>query len=338
MPKRLTTADFIAKAQAIHGMQTYSYHQVVYRAARLKVLIDCPHHGSFEQTPNSHLNGSGCASCGYKRVHDAKMKGEADFFKEAGAVHQSKYSYHPNSYKGGRLPITITCPLHGPFQQLPSNHLKGHGCAQCGTKITSAAKLKGLSYFLEKAHAVFSTRYDYSKVELVTLSLAVTIICSVHGEFKKKPHEHLLGQGCPKCSARICRAASRSGWIEVQNGRKAMLYVLELSNERELFYKVGITFNLIKRFGSRRMPYSWRVIARYESDDAAMIYTLEKHLHRQLSKYRYQPSIAFGGHKECYTRVRPILSLLPIEAVAEKEWVGNISAQSELPLQLPLFM
>ena len=30
-----------------------------------KVVIVCSEHGDFEQTPSSHLNGSGCPQCGF---------------------------------------------------------------------------------------------------------------------------------------------------------------------------------------------------------------------------------------------------------------------------------
>jgi hypothetical protein len=125
--------------------------------------------------------------------------------------------------------------------------------------------------------------------------------------------------------------------MEVQKGRKALLYVIELRNEREQFFKVGITFDLRKRFYSSRLPYSWRVVARLESNDAAFIYSFEKHIHRQLVKFRYQPLVAFGGHMECYSSVGPILSLLPKDVVVEREWIEKKQASSVSFQQLDLF-
>lgn len=34
-----------------------------YKQNKVKVNIICPVHGSFFQTPNSHLNGHGCRKC-----------------------------------------------------------------------------------------------------------------------------------------------------------------------------------------------------------------------------------------------------------------------------------
>ena len=113
---------------------------------------------------------------------------------------------------------------------------------------------------------------------------------------------HLRGQNCQKCSIRVHHAAS-----------------------------------LRKRFHSTCMPYTWRVVARLESGDAASIYSFEKHMHRQLAKFRYRPQVAFGGHMECYRSVEPILGLLPMEAVVESEWIEKKAVISSSFKQLNLF-
>ena len=41
----------------------YTYENVVYEGSHSKVNINCPLHGSFFQTPASHLRGNGCSLC-----------------------------------------------------------------------------------------------------------------------------------------------------------------------------------------------------------------------------------------------------------------------------------
>ena len=53
--------------------------------------------------------------------------------------------------------------------------------------------------FIERARKVHGDKYDYSKAEYVNSSTKVCIICPVHGEFWQTPHNHLKGNGCPKC-------------------------------------------------------------------------------------------------------------------------------------------
>jgi hypothetical protein len=76
MAKRtLSTVEFIAKAEAVHGVGRYDYSQVTYVASSNKVKITCPVHGLFEQKPNGHLMGWGCRSCGNKRATEIRRLG-----------------------------------------------------------------------------------------------------------------------------------------------------------------------------------------------------------------------------------------------------------------------
>lgn len=59
---RLTKDDFIQKSKKIHG-DHYDYSLVDYVKSNIKVEIICKKHGTFEQSPNSHLNRSGCPIC-----------------------------------------------------------------------------------------------------------------------------------------------------------------------------------------------------------------------------------------------------------------------------------
>ena len=60
--------EFIKKSKDIHKNK-YDYSLVEYKNAHAKVKIICKEHSVFEQTPNSHLNGTGCPNC-------QKSKGE----------------------------------------------------------------------------------------------------------------------------------------------------------------------------------------------------------------------------------------------------------------------
>lgn len=58
----MDTEYFIEKANQKHGF-IYNYNKTTFKKATKKVVITCITHGDFEQTPNSHLNGSGCPIC-----------------------------------------------------------------------------------------------------------------------------------------------------------------------------------------------------------------------------------------------------------------------------------
>jgi very-short-patch-repair endonuclease len=57
-----TTENFINEAKFIHNNK-YNYSLVNYIDSQIKIIIICPTHGEFEQSPNSHLSGHGCSLC-----------------------------------------------------------------------------------------------------------------------------------------------------------------------------------------------------------------------------------------------------------------------------------
>ena len=59
---RSNTNSFIVRAVKTHDNK-FDYSKVEYKTIREKVIIVCPEHGDFEQTPHSHLKGRGCPGC-----------------------------------------------------------------------------------------------------------------------------------------------------------------------------------------------------------------------------------------------------------------------------------
>lgn len=60
--KTKTQENFIEEATKIH-FGFYDYSKVIYEKARKNVIITCPIHGDFLQTPDNHLKGCGCPYC-----------------------------------------------------------------------------------------------------------------------------------------------------------------------------------------------------------------------------------------------------------------------------------
>lgn len=54
-----------------------------------------------------------------------------EFIQKAKAIHGDKFDYSKVEYVNNHTPIIINCPIHGEFQQTPSNHLRGQGCSKC---------------------------------------------------------------------------------------------------------------------------------------------------------------------------------------------------------------
>ena len=181
----------IQSFRAVHG-DRYDYSKVVYTSNRNKVIIICPEHGEFLQSPNSHSKGQGCPVC-------ARLKRQVPLdtlLKQFRAVHGDKYDYSKVVYAGNRNKVIIICPEHGEFLQRPNGHKKGNGCPKC---LPSGRKRKSQEEVVAQFQKVHGDRYDYSKVKYVGAETKVIIICPEHGEFLQVPNSHIKGQGCPVC-------------------------------------------------------------------------------------------------------------------------------------------
>lgn len=189
-----TTDKFIKKAKQIHG-NTYNYAQSRYVDESTKIAIICPKHGIFRQSKKHHLGGAGCPEC-------AKLSClETEFTTKAKIVHGDKYDYSQVKYLGSFEKVTIVCPKHGAFEQLPSNHLKGGGCGKCATDSNRLTTQE----FIEKSNLVHDNKYVYSSSIYTCSHDKISIICPKHGPFQQKANNHLQGQGCPKCPSTISR-------------------------------------------------------------------------------------------------------------------------------------
>lgn len=131
MPTKLTTNDFITKANKVHN-NFYDYSKTIYSNAHTKVTITCPVHGDFTQKACNHINASqGCPKCANNERATVD-----EFILKANLVHNNFYTYTKTMYKNSHTPVIITCPDHGDFSQKPYVHLQNHRCPKCGTAIT----------------------------------------------------------------------------------------------------------------------------------------------------------------------------------------------------------
>lgn len=121
------------------------------------------------------------------------------------------------------------------------------------------------------------------------------------GMFEQKPTNHLFNTfGCKLCGAENSSGYSRENYIKKCGGSLAKLYLVKLSKDNEIFYKVGITKQPIsKRFKGSRLPYTHECIT-YIEGEAGYIFDLETLLHRELKEYKHNPRYTFGGNTECF--------------------------------------
>ena len=186
-----TQEKFINKAREVHNGK-YKYDKVNFINSVRKVIISCPDHGDFPQTPNKHLSGQKCPRC----VLNFKGTTES-FIAKALEIHEKKYSYDNTKYTSNHEKVSITCPIHGDFEQSPANHThksNPQGCPKCSGRYPI-----NTDEFILRANEKHDFYYDYSQVVYESMNSKVKIICPFHGEFEQQSSVHLNGSGCQKC-------------------------------------------------------------------------------------------------------------------------------------------
>lgn len=192
-----TREEFVLEAKKVH-QNKYDYSLVEYINGKTNVKIICPEHGVFEKTPVKHtLRKEGCHQCALFNRANINRKSTDDFIKKSKKVHGNKYDYSEVDYKGSTIKVKITCPIHGLFEKLPSNHFKGQGCPKC--LIIISHNKSNTEDFIKKSKEKHGDLYDYSLTNYVKANKKVEIICKKHGSFMQTPQSHLSGRGCDKC-------------------------------------------------------------------------------------------------------------------------------------------
>lgn len=198
-----TFTELVEKAKKVHG-DKYIYDESTFKNSVEKMRIICPTHGEFWQSMHCHVNKKqGCPLCG--KAHErkcAKKKkklSKETFLSLCREKFGNKFEYDLTDYKNLSSKIAVTCPEHGTFKQTANLHLNSkYGCPKCAADSVSKNSAMTTADFIKKAIAVHGDKYDYSKVEYQG-NKRVHIICPIHGEFWQSPHNHLFGNGCPKC-------------------------------------------------------------------------------------------------------------------------------------------
>ena len=292
----LNTEKFIERAVAKHG-DRYDYSKSVYTASKDKLIIICRTHGEFMQEPANHLSGNNCPYCASK-IHTTEST-----IKRLIAARGDRYDYSKVVYTKSNEKVKIICRIHGEFEQNIWQHIHGANCQTCSIIENAERQKHNFDDLVKEFNITHDFAYDYSKSIYVNIDEPIEIICKKHGSFRQAPYHHRKkGAGCPICTK--ATPYSRTKYIKAcdKYDGKSSLYVIQLSGNGELFYKVGITMKTVKqRFG--KIPYKIKEI-RVVVGDAGYIYDLETQLHRLLSKYHYKPKNSFGGSKmECFSEI-----------------------------------
>lgn len=188
---------FKTQASLLHN-NYYDYSKSDYKNAIENIVIICPNHGEFEQTPNRHLDGAGCRKCSNESTR-IRMSIPWEIYKEQlQNIHKNTYDYSKVIWDGSVNEITVICKIHGDFIIRAQDHKSGRGCQKCSKENNIPYNKHNTEIFIGNAIQKWGNTFDYSKVDYIDSNNKVIIICKKHGEIEMFPPNH-LSYGCGKC-------------------------------------------------------------------------------------------------------------------------------------------
>jgi len=207
MAPKLTISKIIEECKIVHSNK-YDYTKTLqfegYKNNRTKIPITCRKHGDFTQSVKDHKKGKeGCKHCRTQKSREKQALTTQEFINRARKIHDNTYNYEFVVYINNNTPVTIECHKHGPFLQLPKNHINEKaGCDKCSREISGKKRTKSTINFITQAQKIHGDLYNYSLVNYKNAGTKVTIICNIHGKFEITPRLHTGSnrkQGCQKC-------------------------------------------------------------------------------------------------------------------------------------------
>ena len=265
---------------------------------RTHYRVQCKTHGlCYLQRVDNYTTGQlGCPIGKKTKQSEAQTKDKKHYVSQFRKIHGDKYDYSLVESNGSRSKIKVICPEHGVFEVRTSHHICGNGCSVC-----AGNQRKTTEQFIKEANKIHNNKYGYTKTNYVAGNKKVIITCPLHGDFSQQAMTHTNGSGCPKCFKRA--GAKLIDFIECckKNNGYGFLYIIRCWNDKEEFYKIGITSVSIKsRFKSKsKLPYQYEIIHNIK-DKAENVYNAEKFLHKLFKNYAYQPYLIFKGYTECF--------------------------------------
>lgn len=209
-------------------------------------------------------------------------------------IHNGKYDYSKCVKQTKKAKQTITCPTHGDFEQTLIDHYD-QGCQKCsGRGLSTNEKLIEII----KVHG---DKYDYSNIDIINKGkdVKITYVCPKHGEVTQLYRHHKSGYGCKYCGKTIDYSIKNvDDNVQFFQKLEGELYMIELSDSNELFYKIGITINKTRRYRELGKVYDVKELFSKTLPMDKAIY-MEHLLLEELKMFKYLPNKVFKGQTEC---------------------------------------
>ena len=142
----------------------------------------------------------------------ATITNTPDFVKFSSNLYNNLYDYSKVNYINVKTKVTIGCPVHGDFEQTPSQHYRGKGCKHClldkslaeRNKPTHPKNIESTKEFISNCTAANPGKYYYEdtyKQSGAPVATIMTTVCTRHNiQCTASIKSYLKGYtACAKC-------------------------------------------------------------------------------------------------------------------------------------------
>jgi hypothetical protein len=207
-------------------------------------------------------------------------------------------------YKSARQKITIEDSF-GKYSVICSRLLYDY-------KPTIYASIDREKYVLDKIKRLRKDfeKIDYSFFKYKKARQNCIFRCKIHDyKFEQRIDHHLNNvEGCIHCMKKTIMYSSENikKHKKYLTNIRGFIYVFRLSNEKESFYKVGITSKKTIDRRIKSLGKSYEIVVEY-MDEGNMVenYELEQRFLKEFINFKYVPKIRFKGYTECLT-INPV--------------------------------
>ena len=178
-----------------------------YVSSKTPLRFICKEHGEFYKTSNVMLSQRGaCTACGPGRGGGNRFTAEKVMQDLQAKFPRFEFPNFFELYKGTQYKIDVVCPSHGLFKIRPASlRLEKGGCPKCNVEAFTLSRRHTKEDFIKKAEKIHGKLYDYSKMQYITSTEKVEIVCAVHGSFWQVAGSHITlsaegkAIGCRQC-------------------------------------------------------------------------------------------------------------------------------------------
>ena len=168
----------------------------------------------------------------------------------------------------------------------PDNLMQGHM-----PSIRVAVDRK--AYFKAQLLFIYGDKYDFVITSTDRHNGTVELVCPIHGSQHVDTDSVFLGTGCPKCNR--------------DNIDSNVFYFIELSNEEEAFYKIGISHmknNKVRRYKDYKLlGYQIKELYKHEFNGALECKQFELKIKQLIKPFIYVPkNWANKTSTECFSK------------------------------------